>query len=197
MKKRMKWSTALLALVMITAGNSMYAQRFNRGERMGRGQRQMIDRPAQGRAIEALDLTEEQEASLKEMRSAHQKDMQYAASQIREKEAHLQTLLSAPEQDRKAIDNTIDAIASARADQVKTLLDNREDLKEILSEEQIAKLPQLLGPRGKRGGKGFDRGQGFGEGRGFGQGRGDALNGRRGPAHGRGLGPWRQSTNDK
>lgn len=175
MKRRMKWSTALLVVLMITAGNNLFAQRFNRGERMGRGQRQMIDRPAQGRAIQALDLTEDQEASLNEMRAAHQKDRQYALSQIREKEAHLQTLLSAPEKDRKAIDKTIDEIAEARADQMKSQLDNREELKEILSEEQIAQLDQLRGPNGRRGGQGFARGAGAG------QGKAAAFNGRGGP----------------
>lgn len=169
MKRTKNWITALLVLVMVSAGTETFAQRFNQGERPGRGQRQWEERERGARAMEMLDLTEEQAAQLKEMRGTHQKDMTYAMNQIREKEAHLQTLLSAPEQDQKAINKTIDDIAAARAEQMKKKIANRNDLKKILSEEQISQMENLRGHRGPQQGFGPGREMGRGPGAGRGQ----------------------------
>lgn len=147
MKTNWRWATLMLATLLLTGAGNTFAQRMNRVDRgnQGFGNMRYGDRPQ--RAVEMLDLSEEQRIQLQGMRAEHQRDMRHQASLIREKEAHLQTLLTAPEQDTKVIHKTIDEIAEARASQMKQRLANRDDLKQILTEEQMASLDEFRGMR--------------------------------------------------
>lgn len=196
MKRRFNLTILALATLLIAGTGTTMAQKFNRGEGPRQGQRQ-INRPERGEGrLSILDLSDEQQTQMTVLRAEHQKKMRYETSLIREKEAHLQTVLNAEVRDEKAINKTIDEISMAKGNLLKKKLANHEEMKSILTKEQAAKLDATQG-MGRMSGEGFNRGgfegrRGFrsGGGNGPGQGFGPAQGMR--PGQGRGLGPCGQ-----
>jgi len=109
-----------------------------------------------------LNLSEEQKEKITTLRSTHRKDMQYNQSILKEKEAHLKTLLSSPEWDENATNTTIDEISSLRGDLMKMQIANKQEMKSILSPEQLEKMARL-GKANERGRRTF-RGHGMKQG---------------------------------
>jgi len=175
---------SILAVLLIMSG-SAFAQR---GQRMqaDRGKTAMQDgrirmgmHDGRNRLDAVLDLSEEQKEEMVSLRANHQKDMRYQQNLLGEKNAKLRTLLSAPERDKTAIENTIDDISEMKGELMKKQIGNREEMKSILTPEQVKKLESLGFGNGMRQGL---RGKG-------GQGRRGGINARIGRRdfHGRGL----------
>lgn len=179
MKRKIKMTSIALAIVLAAGTGTSLAQKFHRGGGFGMGNRQMTVQPDSGFGLLALDLSEAQQTNITALRVEHQKTMQHEHNLLLEKEARLQTLLSAPDRDEKAINKTIDEISVAKADLLKKRLANREEMKLLLTDEQVTKLEANNGWPGYR-----NHPRGFGQrgGKGFG---GGAMR----PAQGRGLGP--------
>ncbi|MEA1878567.1 MAG: Spy/CpxP family protein refolding chaperone [Bacteroidota bacterium] len=182
-------SFGLVALLLLGSGTT-FAQRS--GKRMNRNTQNPQMRFQQNRLGMAniLDLTEDQQKQFQEIRISHQKEMVYDNNLIREKEAHLQTLLSAVDRDMKAINKTIDDISSSKGELMKKRIANREDMKSILTPEQIEKIGAFGPAIGRKAGRGFGQRQGFTQGQGFGQRQGftQGRRGAMGPC-GAGIGP--------
>jgi len=152
MKKRTRiTSLALIAFLMVGSG-ALMAQRGTQG---GMQNRQLKNTPFKHQnqnprmaQMPNLDLSDEQKAELKSLRAENQKVIRYESNMLKEKQAHLRTLLSAPKKDDKAIDKTIDQISSAKGDLLKKKIANQEKMKSLLTDEQVQQLENSR--RGKR-----------------------------------------------
>ena len=188
----MKKGRLIKGFGMIALTLAVSTSAISQVQRAPRGQRLMSDtvRTAvrEGRFIiqDRLDLTDKQKEQMISMRAKHQKEMRYERSLLLEKEAHLKTLLNAPDKNESAINSTIDEIAGMKAGLVKKQIANREETKSILTEEQIKKLETLGIESGLRQGIRGKRGPAGGVGM-----RGRIGPDRHRPYHGRGLyHPW-------
>jgi len=149
---------ALLMISSATAlaqrGQGMMGKRMP-GERMNRVQRhctQMIP-----------DLTEQQKSQIQELRVDQMKQMTSFRNQLMEKRARLRTLETQDAPDMNAINSAIEEMGSIRINMQKARAEHRQEVREILTEEQKAFYDaRLMHRRGKfsghRGGYRSDRG---------------------------------------
>jgi len=155
MKKRTRiTSLALIAFLIVGSGTSI-AQRFGKGDMQKRqhnnSQFKHQDQHPRMANLPNFDLSDEQKIELKTFRAENQKVMRYESNLLKEKQAHLRTLLSAPEKDDKAIDNTIDEISSAKGDLLKKKIASHDKMKSFLTDEQVQQLETSRRGKGKVG----------------------------------------------
>ncbi len=124
----------------------------------GRG----MGRECDGPAAEALDLTPEQSQKLEELRQSRINEMASLREQMAGKQAELQKLWEEPTPDQGKILEKQREIHQLRGRFQENATQHQFALREILTPEQIAKMP------GKGWGKGAGRGPGMGPGRGGG-----------------------------
>lgn len=181
-------STSILAILLILSG-SAFAQQGRMGQRMQGNQAKFDGMQGQGRFEARLDLNDEQIEKIQTLRVDHRKEMILNQNLLNEKNAHLKTLLGTTDKDMEAINNTIDEISSMRGDLIKNQIANREEMKNILTPEQI----EMIGSFGPAMRQGAGRMNGFKQGR-RAAGRGqDFMQGRRGrmnPGGARGFQGW-------
>jgi Spy/CpxP family protein refolding chaperone len=82
------------------------------------------------------NITEEQEAKLKELRLDFIKERQSIMNVMREKRAHLITLQSEDKVDMSAVNKTIDEITELQNKQLKNMAKQRQAVRNILTDEQ-------------------------------------------------------------
>ena len=180
--------TILLLAALMVAGLNTFAQRGR--AYWGQGQNWENFR------CPILDLTEEQQTQIKDLRLAHIKGVKPLQDQMVENMAHNRTLMNAENPDMKAINNNIDERTELQNKLAKLNADFRVKFRSVLTEEQQL----MIGSRGGRfGGQGFYGRGGRGNFRmsgncpGFGRGyRSDGYgpgfrNGRFGPGYGPGI----------
>lgn len=83
-------------------------------------------------------LSDEQKASIKQLRTAMNKEIKKVNNLLREKNAHLITLQDEDKPDQKAIHKTIDEIAGLKGQIMKARADFRIKVNAQLSDEQRA-----------------------------------------------------------
>ncbi len=181
-------STSILAILLLFSG-SAFAQQGRMGQRMQANQARFDMMQGQGRFEARLDLNDEQKAKIQALRVDHRKEMTLNQNLLNEKNAHLITLLGTPDKDMKTINQTIDEISSMKGDLMKNQIANREEMKDILTPEQI----ELIGTFGpamwQRAGRmnRFTQGQrAAGRGQDFMQSRRGRMN----PGGGKGFPGW-------
>lgn len=99
---------------------------------------QQHHRPA--RMMMRLDLNEEQTKGIKEIRLSGQKEMLPYRNLLREKNARLRTLTTSDTYDQNAVDQIIDEISEIRAEMLSMRIAHRQQIREILTEEQRIKF---------------------------------------------------------
>jgi Spy/CpxP family protein refolding chaperone len=119
---------------------------------------------------EALKLTDDQKAKMKDLRVENMKAVQSLKAQSQELRAHLKLLNLAEKPDNKAIFKTIDELTANRGEIMKHMITFKQSVKDILTPEQIKALElrrmnghmrmgghnQMWGQQGNRN---FGRGQ--------------------------------------
>ena len=129
------------------------AQRFGKGDMQKRqhNNSQFTHQNQHSRManLPNLDLSDEQKTELKTLRAETQKVMRYESNLLKEKQAHLRTLLSAPTKDDQSIDKTIDDISSAKGNLLKKKIANHDKMKSILTDEQVQQLETSRRGKGK------------------------------------------------
>ena len=112
------------------------------------------------------DLTDEQMEQINDLRT----DMMKKALEIRNKinlnQAELRLLTTGEDADMKAVNSKNDDIADLRAQMMKIHAAHRQDVRNLLNEEQQVIFDQ----RGPGFGMGMERGKSFGKGKGHGKG---------------------------
>jgi len=175
MKKRISLTSIGLVALLLLGSGTTFAQRARKGVNRNTQNPQMRFEQGRQRMANMLDLTEDQQKQFQEIRTRHQKDMVYDNNLIKEKEAHLQTLLSADERNMKAINKTIDEISSSKGELMKKRIANREEMKSVLTPEQKEKFGTFGPAMGRKGNRGIGQRQGFGQKQGFARGHRGAM----------------------
>ncbi len=154
----------LFIATLLGLNSNLFAQRgygYQAGNRT-----QQFNNQERGNFCNAIpDLTEDQQKSLQDFRTAHLKEMQEGRNKLAEKRARLQTLRTSDNTDMSAINKTIDEMSAIRAEMQKERENHFQDVRSILTEEQRVHFDSRRG-RGAGYGKAYGRGQGRGFGRG-------------------------------
>lgn len=148
MKKIIRKSTTTLLLAMIFTA-SLLAQQ---------GPRKGLNQSADCKLEQSIpDLTEDQLASLKELRTDRLKSSQTYRNQIGEIRARQRTLLSETPIDQKAVEKLIDEKTALSNKHLKENVSHQVAVSEVLNEEQQLVWNQMKNRRQKfahRGGQG-------------------------------------------
>lgn len=162
----------LVILIAVFASSDIFAQRMQRNQkndntmrlhqndRQGRMVNQKRGQRAQ-RGMLGLDLTEEQQTKLKELRTANLKQMQPLQNLMQEKRARMRTLTTAEKFNQKEVDKLIDEITDLTSKQMKLRVAHQQECRSLLTEEQRVifdssprRGQQKMGNRSARSGRG-------------------------------------------
>lgn len=159
MKNRNLRNAALvMALILFSGTLTMASAQGIRGQGIrgqgmrggGRGQgMHMAGRPA-----EQLKLTDDQKQKMTDLRTQFQDENLKQKNLIREKEAHLKTLIDTDNRDAKDLDKTIADLTGLRGEQIKKGITHRDEVKKILTPDQMRIWDQMARMRlqgGERG----------------------------------------------
>jgi len=125
--------------------------------------------PGMPEMIEKLNLSDQQQEQLQDMRLANQKEMIPLRADIKLLRLELQELIS-NDASRSEIDNKIDQISEARKAIQKKRVGHRLDMRQVLTPEQRKQWDKMKHHRGMKGehhGARGHHGQGKGMGRGI------------------------------
>lgn len=119
--------------------------------RRQRGGEEMKERKREERGPRIPDLTEEQEEHLKSLKVNHSKEMLPLENEMKEKEARLHTLTTADEFNSSEVGRVIESIGDLKTELMKLRVSHMQEVKEILTEEQVVFLNNQIAKRpGKR-----------------------------------------------
>ncbi len=136
----MKSLAVLVLALIITGGTSLFAQR-------GPGMK-----PGAGYGMGfGLNLTEDQQNQMKEMRIAHMKEVQPVRDQLMELKAHQRTLMNTETPDQKSINKNIDEMTKLQNKLMKMGSGFHLKVKSILTDEQKVLMQSGQGQFGKFG----------------------------------------------
>lgn len=102
----------------------------------GQGMMNYGNRPYRGTGQCILNLTEEQDAKITNLRTQHLKEVTPLRNELNEKRARLRTLQSADKQDLNAINKTIDEMGALRTSIQKKGAAHRAEVASLLTDEQ-------------------------------------------------------------
>lgn len=143
MKTLTKFSAiALVAMLMSTI--SVQAQRgYGKGNMYPNNQRNMMMQRGQnnfdgqmGYRMQMLNLTDDQQEQISQLRTKHLKEVTPLRNELNEKRARLHTLQTAEKPNQKEIDKVIDEMATIRANIQKKGSAHRIAVSNLLTEEQ-------------------------------------------------------------
>ncbi len=106
--------------------------------------------PKQDHFPKIPDLSEEQKEQIKKLKTDHLKAVLPLKNQMREKEAHLQTLSTGENVNMELVNKTIEEIGEIRTQLMKNKAAHRQQIRNLLSEEQrlfFDSRPQRKGMR--------------------------------------------------
>ena len=101
-------------------------------------------------------FTEEQKEQMKELRMETVKKVKPLKNELDELMARQQTLTTADKADLKAINKNIDEMSDLKADIAKIMAAQHQQIRSLLTEEQLVKFDSMKGKRGHR--QGMERG---------------------------------------
>ncbi len=146
--------TKILSLVIVAVfiGSAPgFAQPQNQGQ-MKQGKQQqkamMMKHHNQQKSMFQKFFTEEQQEAMKALRLEGAKKVKPFKNQLRELMAHQQTLTTADNADLKAIDKNIDEMAKAKAEIAKIMAAQHQQIRSLLTEEQLIKFDNMKGMKG-------------------------------------------------
>lgn len=104
-----------------------------------------------GMFMKIPDLTDAQQEKIKTLRTAHMKEMLPLKNDLREKQAHLQTLQTSDKQDMNAINKQIDDIYVVKTQMTKKHAALRQEVRKILTDDQRVWFDNNAGNMHKKG----------------------------------------------
>ncbi|MCF6240337.1 MAG: Spy/CpxP family protein refolding chaperone [Bacteroidales bacterium] len=124
---KFKLLTVILAVFMLSPA---YSNAQNNNQRANNGKMKAC------KEFAIPDLTPEQQTKLKELHTAHMKEMTSIKNQLQEKKAHLKTLRTSDNPNMNEIDKTIDEITALTGKMMKQRERMIQDIRKELTEEQ-------------------------------------------------------------
>ncbi|NPA67136.1 MAG: Spy/CpxP family protein refolding chaperone [Chlorobi bacterium] len=101
-----------------------------------KAQNMPVNKPSGKGVLNIPNLTESQKAQIKEMRTENLKEIKPLRNELREKEAHLQTLQTSDNPNINEIYALIDETGALKTQIAKKRAGFRQDVRKILTEEQ-------------------------------------------------------------
>lgn len=146
--------TLMMAALFVSA--AAFAQNPTK-ENQRPGQKSMEMRQAERQHFRANSfLTDEQKEAVKKIRMETAKEVKPLKNQLRELQAHQQTLATAENADMKAIYKNIDKMSGVKAEIAKIMAKQRQEVRSLLTDEQRLKMDQRMDRR-QRGERPFIR----------------------------------------
>lgn len=143
-------SITFIAIFVLTT--SVMAQQENCRERNPEQKERMMKyRKAMKDRLENF-FTEEQKEKMKELRLETTKKVKPLKNELRELQAHQQTLTTADNADLNAINKNIDKMSGLKADIQKIMAKQHQEVRSMLSEEQLIKFDAMKGRLNKKRG---------------------------------------------
>jgi Spy/CpxP family protein refolding chaperone len=137
----------MLALAIVLTATMAYGQ-DQRGERPHRGKHRAESRAQE--MAQQLNLTDEQQQQIKQIRSFNAREQIQRQNQIRELRAEMRTAMTQDQVDRSKINNLIDQIGALEIAGNKERAATMIAIREVLSEEQRLLFDQQTNRRGMR-----------------------------------------------
>ena len=103
----------------------------------GQGQFRAAGRPNQEKILEKVKLTDDQQKQMSDLRMQFRQESIRINDLIKERRAHLKTLIDTDNRDMKDLDKTIAELTTLKADLIKKAIVHRDAVKKILSPEQM------------------------------------------------------------
>lgn len=91
-----------------------------------------------------LGLTDEQKEAMKKIRLETAKEVKPLKDQLRELQAHQQTLATSENADMKAIYKNIDKMSGVKAEIAKIIAKQRQEVRSLLTDEQRLKMDERM-----------------------------------------------------
>lgn len=159
--QKTKFAGIIIASLLMIVGTNLQAQNDGPPQRQERGKQVMHQRGPQGKQDDAgprgpriPNLSEEQASQLKTIHLKSEKAALPLKNQVGEKEARLKTLTTSVDFDAKAVNNVIDEIGNLKNDLMKLKVASGQEIKSILTEEQLLFFNKQMGQeRGQKGPK--------------------------------------------
>jgi Spy/CpxP family protein refolding chaperone len=144
-------SLALIAIMALST-NAM-AQNENGRKRCPEQKEMMMKRKKQMKQRFDNFFTAEQKEQIKELRLAVAKQVKPLKNELNELNAKQKTLTTADKADMNAINNGIDKISATKTQIAKIMAAHHQNVRSMLSEEQLLKFDAMKNQRGKKHGK--------------------------------------------
>lgn len=176
--KTLKLKTLIVtATILLLSVSSSFAQR---GMGIRANQNKGMYMQQNRFCVTALDLSDEQQTQIDELRLSHLKNMQTNRNKMNELRARKQTLMTS-DSELKEVNSVIDEMSVLHTKMMKVTAKHRKDVRSLLNDEQKI----IFDSHNERG---MHRGHGFRNGRGRGNGAGVAYGRRYGDGTGTGVG---------
>ena len=149
---------SILIVTMFLISSVVIAQPGNHGKKWNQNhdREQMSQkRFAENKGMHGNFFTEEQKETMKTMRLEMAKKVKSFKNELRELMAHQQTLATADKADLKAINKNIEKMSDAKTEIAKIMAAQHQQVRSLLSEEQLMKFDSMKGKQGKNRGNGF------------------------------------------
>lgn len=155
---RTKIGSVLLVAVFFVSIAANAQTPKNRQDRQSK-KSMLKQRDFRAQAENASFFTEEQKAAMKEIRLETAKEMKPLRNQLRELNAHQQTLTTAEESDMNAIYENIEKMSEVRTEMAKIRAKQRQEARGLLTEEQLLKFDNRRQMMRKNGHRSFRSGE--------------------------------------
>jgi len=150
--------TRTLSLIIVAAlfiSTFVIAQPPNQGQQWNKYHQQnekMMKRSGEQQKRHENFFTEEQKVTMKEQHLVTAKKIKPLKNELRELQAHQKTLTTADQADLKAINKNIDIMSETKSEIAKIMAAQHQQIRSILTEEQLIKFDIMKEKRGKKQG---------------------------------------------
>ncbi len=165
--QKLKSAGIAVIILLLISGTNLFAQRPDHPQRGQQGGPEMHQRGEQGqkgpKGLRIPNLTEEQKEQLKTIHINEEKEALPLKNQVAEKEARLRTLTTSEEYNERVVNSVIDEISELKGSLMKLKVATGQEIKKILTDEQVVFFNNHIGKM--KGGQGKGKGPQQGRGR--------------------------------
>ncbi len=164
--QKIKFISFIIMMFMIVGGSALNAQRPDGPPKGQEGKAEMHQRGSQGeqgqKGPRIPGLTEEQKEQMKAIRLKSEKAALPLKNQVGEKEARLRTLTTSEDYNANAVNKVIEEVGAIKTELMKLKVATGQEIKQILTEEQLVFFNNHAGKGPGQGPKGKGPQQGRG-----------------------------------
>lgn len=144
---------SMLLVAVFAISTTAFAQNQQEKKRNLEQKEMMMKRHKQMKDRSQNFFTEEQQETIKNLRLETAQEVKPLKNELNELNARQQTLSTADKADLNAINKNIDKMSEIKADIQKIMAKQQQDVRAMLSKEQLLKFDAMKGKKGNRKGK--------------------------------------------